>query len=127
MGHRSARYHDGQPGIVEGLLSRGDRRLSAMIEAVLQADGRFDGWSEHFRFELWMHAAAQALAEHPSMSTGSHPGAERGAAVGSAGLRAGQGMALAGLAGRHRGGRGRRLPLDPCFDCGVSPQLDTAA
>ena len=27
------RYHDGKPGIVEGLLSRGDRRVGAVIEA----------------------------------------------------------------------------------------------
>ena len=26
------RYHDGKPGIIEGLLSRGDRRVSAVIE-----------------------------------------------------------------------------------------------
>ena len=28
------RYHDGKPGIVEGLLSRGDRRVGKVIEAV---------------------------------------------------------------------------------------------
>ena len=28
------RYHDGKPGIVEGLLSRGDRRVGAVIEQV---------------------------------------------------------------------------------------------
>ena len=28
------RYHDGKPGIVEGLLSRGDRRIGAVIRAV---------------------------------------------------------------------------------------------
>src|SRR5690606_20380702 len=47
------RYHDGQPGIVEGLLSRGDRRLAPVIEAVWRAGGRFDGWSEHFSYERW--------------------------------------------------------------------------
>ena len=51
------RYHDGQPGIVEGLLSRGDRRVGAVIEAVWREGGRFDGWSEHFSFERWMRAA----------------------------------------------------------------------
>ena len=29
------RYHDGKPGIIEGLLSRGDRRVGAVIEAGL--------------------------------------------------------------------------------------------
>src|SRR3954466_8346833 len=31
------RYHDGKPGIVEGLLSRGDRRVGKVIEAVYEA------------------------------------------------------------------------------------------
>ena len=57
------RYHDGKPGIVEGLLSRGDRRIGAVIEAVWRDGGRFDGWSEHFSFDRWMHAADQALAD----------------------------------------------------------------
>ena len=45
------RYHDGKPGIVEGLLSRGDRRVGAVIEQVWRDGGRFDGWSEHFSFD----------------------------------------------------------------------------
>ncbi|MEQ4524618.1 TIGR03960 family B12-binding radical SAM protein [Nocardioides kribbensis] len=56
------RYHDGKPGIVEGLLSRGDRRVGAVIEQVWRDGGRFDGWSEHFSYDRWMQAAAQALA-----------------------------------------------------------------
>ena len=59
------RYHDGQPGIVEGLLSRGDRRVGAIIEAVWRDGGRFDGWNEHFSFERWMLAAQGALADEP--------------------------------------------------------------
>ena len=55
------RYHDGKPGIVEGLLSRGDRRVGRIIEAVWRDGGRFDGWSEHFSFERWMTSAAAAL------------------------------------------------------------------
>ncbi|MBK8469269.1 MAG: TIGR03960 family B12-binding radical SAM protein [Candidatus Phosphoribacter sp.] len=55
------RYHDGQPGIIEGLLSRGDRRVGAVIEGVWRDGGRFDGWSEHFSYERWMRAAAEAF------------------------------------------------------------------
>ncbi|NBE97314.1 TIGR03960 family B12-binding radical SAM protein [Nonomuraea sp. KC401] len=54
------RYHDGRPSIVEGLLSRGDRRVGAVIRAVWESGGRFDGWSEHFSYERWMAAAEQA-------------------------------------------------------------------
>src|SRR5690606_23723991 len=47
------RYHDGKPGIIEGLLSRGDRRVGRIIEEVWRDGGRFDGWSEHFSFDRW--------------------------------------------------------------------------
>jgi radical SAM superfamily enzyme YgiQ (UPF0313 family) len=57
------RYHDGQPGIVEGLLSRGDRRVGKVIEAVWRDGGRFDGWSEHFSYERWTTAAAEELSD----------------------------------------------------------------
>ena len=54
------RYHDGKPSIVEGLLSRGDRRVAAVIRAAWEAGGRFDGWSEHFSYQRWMKAAEAA-------------------------------------------------------------------
>ncbi len=57
------RYHDGKPGIVEGLLSRGDRRVGAVIRRVWEGGARFDGWSEHFSYDAWMAAARTALAE----------------------------------------------------------------
>lgn len=56
------RYHDGRPGVVEGLLSRGDRRVGRVLEEVWRSGGRFDGWSEHFSFDRWMEAADRALA-----------------------------------------------------------------
>lgn len=59
------RYHDGKPGIVEGLLSRGDRRVGKIIEQVWKNGARFDGWSEHFSYEAWMQAAQEALADEP--------------------------------------------------------------
>jgi len=55
------RYHDGQPSLIEGLLSRGDRRVAGVIEAAWRAGGRFDGWSEHFSYERWVNAAEQVL------------------------------------------------------------------
>jgi radical SAM family uncharacterized protein len=55
------RYHDGKPGVIEGLLSRGDRRVGRVIERVWREGGRFDGWSEHFSYERWTQAAAEEL------------------------------------------------------------------
>jgi radical SAM family uncharacterized protein len=57
------RYHDGKPGTIEGLLSRGDRRVGAVIEHVWRDGGRFDGWSEHFSYERWVAACEAALAD----------------------------------------------------------------
>ncbi|MGA8245463.1 MAG: TIGR03960 family B12-binding radical SAM protein [Nocardioides sp.] len=56
------RYHDGKPGTIEGLLSRGDRRVGAVIEEVWRDGGRFDGWSEHFSYDRWVAACERALA-----------------------------------------------------------------
>ncbi|MGW5194175.1 TIGR03960 family B12-binding radical SAM protein [Kribbella sp. NPDC004138] len=59
------RYHDGKPGIIEGLLSRGDRRVGRVIEAVWRDGGRFDGWSEHFSYDRWVECTEKALAGEP--------------------------------------------------------------
>ncbi|MBA3524827.1 MAG: TIGR03960 family B12-binding radical SAM protein [Geodermatophilaceae bacterium] len=58
------RYHDGKPGIIEGLLSRGDRRIGAVIEQVWRDGGRFDGWSEHFSYDRWVAACASVLPDY---------------------------------------------------------------
>ncbi|HWG63699.1 MAG TPA: TIGR03960 family B12-binding radical SAM protein [Streptosporangiaceae bacterium] len=59
------RYHDGRPSVIEGLLSRGDRRVAKVIRAAWEDGGRFDGWSEHFSFDRWARCADQALAADP--------------------------------------------------------------
>jgi radical SAM family uncharacterized protein len=55
------RYHDGKPSLIEGLLSRGDRRLARVIERVWNSGGRFDGWNEHFSYERWVRCAQEEL------------------------------------------------------------------
>src|SRR3954453_9736753 len=55
------RYHDGKPGAIEGLLSRGDRRVGRVIERVWRDGGKFDGWSEHFSYDRWTQAAEEEL------------------------------------------------------------------
>ncbi len=125
------RYHDGRPSAIEGLLSRGDRRVAAVIRAAWEDGARFDGWSEHFSFERWERCAASALA--------------------------GQGVDLAWYTTRERP-YAEVLPWDhldagldrdwlwqdwldainpdgpaevddcrwtPCFECGVCPAMDT--
>jgi radical SAM family uncharacterized protein len=55
------RYHDGKPSLIEGLLSRGDRRVGRVIQRVWAEGGRFDGWHEHFSYERWVGAAEAEL------------------------------------------------------------------
>jgi radical SAM family uncharacterized protein len=56
------RYHDGRPSIIEGLLSRGDRRVGAVIRRVWEQGQRFDGWSEYFSFDRWNDACTEVFA-----------------------------------------------------------------
>src|SRR5271170_5517997 len=125
------RYHDGRPSVIEGLLSRGDRRVAKVIRAAWADGARFDGWSEYFSFDRWERCAADALA--------------------------GDGVDLAWYTIRERG-YAEVLPWDhldagldrdwlwqdwlaaidpagaeevedcrwtPCFECGVCPSMDT--
>jgi radical SAM family uncharacterized protein len=125
------RYHDGKPSIIEGLLSRGDRRIAKVIRAAWADGARFDGWSENFSYQRWERCAAEALA--------------------------GDGVDLAWYTTRERP-YGEVLPWDhldagldrdwlwqdwlaaidpagadevedcrwtPCFECGVCPAMDT--
>ncbi|GAA2817134.1 TIGR03960 family B12-binding radical SAM protein [Crossiella cryophila] len=57
------RYHDGKPALIEGLLSRGDRRLGRVIERVWREGGQFDGWGEHFSYDRWVKCAEIELAQ----------------------------------------------------------------
>jgi hypothetical protein len=122
------RYHDGKPALIEGLLSRGDRRVGRVIERVWRDGGRFDGWSEHFSYDRWVAACTEELAP--------------------------LGVSLEWFTTRERG-RDEVLPWDhldsgldkewlwddwqdalagreqddcrwtPCFDCGVCPSMGT--
>ncbi len=52
-------WNDPQESILEGVLSRGDRRLAPVIETAWRNGARFDAWSEHFRENLWWDAMAR--------------------------------------------------------------------
>jgi hypothetical protein len=114
--------------MIEGLLSRGDRRVGAVIEQAWRNGAQFDGWSEHFSYERWSAAAETVLRPH--------------------------GIDLAWFTTRERDGD-EVLPWDhldsgldkqwlwddwndalaefeqddcrwtPCFDCGVCPTMGT--
>jgi hypothetical protein len=123
------RYHDGQPGIVEGLLSRGDRRVGRVIEAVWRDGGRFDGWSEHFSFERWMRCAAEALAPY-GVDVNWYTTRERDHAEVLPWDHLDSGLDKDWLWADWQDALGEHEVDDcrwtPCFDCGVCPQLGTS-
>ncbi len=51
-------YADPEPGLVEGLLARGDRRVADVLERAYELGARFDGWSECFSLDRWEQAVA---------------------------------------------------------------------
>ena len=53
------KWHDPKATQIEGLLSRGDRRVGPVIEDVWRAGGVFQEWSEHFDLDRWQAAAAR--------------------------------------------------------------------
>jgi radical SAM family uncharacterized protein len=58
--HRAVqlKWHDPKASLVEGIASRGDRRIGAVIEEVWRKGGTFQEWSEKFDYSLWMEAMA---------------------------------------------------------------------
>ncbi|WP_109473484.1 TIGR03960 family B12-binding radical SAM protein [Ornithinimicrobium cavernae] len=122
------RYHDGQPGIVEGLLSRGDRRVGGVIEEVWRAGSRFDGWSEHFSYERWMAAAEQALTDH-GLDVAWYTTRERGETEVLPWDHIDSGLDKEWLWDDWQDALDEREVDDcrwtPCFDCGVCPQMNT--
>jgi len=52
------RWHDPEATFAEGIASRGDRRVGAVIERVWRAGGTFQEWSEHFALTRWLDAMA---------------------------------------------------------------------
>ncbi len=49
-------WHDAETSLVEAVLSRGDRKLSDLIECVWRKGARLDAWSDYFSFSRWMEA-----------------------------------------------------------------------
>jgi radical SAM family uncharacterized protein len=59
MGGVQLKWHDPRASVIEGLLSRGDRRLGRVLELVWRRGGVFQEWGEHFDEKLWLDAMAE--------------------------------------------------------------------
>jgi radical SAM family uncharacterized protein len=129
------RYHDGRPGIIEGMLSRGDRRIGRVIEAAWRDGARFDGWSEHFSYDRWEACAEQALAG-TGVDLGWFTTREREQAEVLPWDHLDSGLdkewlwddweeALAAADPDSDAGEVDDCRWTPCYDCGVCPQMGT--
>ena len=54
------RWHDPEMSALEGLFSRGDRKLAGVVESAYRKGAVFASWAEGFSLEPWL----EALAEH---------------------------------------------------------------
>ena len=52
--HLELNWHDPFMSRMEGVFSRGDRRLATIICRAWQKGAQFDGWSDHFNYRLWL-------------------------------------------------------------------------
>lgn len=52
--------HDPAESLLEGVISRADRRMGGVIEGAWRAGARFDGWNEQRRLEPWRAAWSAA-------------------------------------------------------------------
>jgi radical SAM family uncharacterized protein/radical SAM-linked protein len=50
------KWHQPREAEIECALSRGDRRMGRVLHTAWKSGVKFDGWTEHFRHDLWMRA-----------------------------------------------------------------------
>lgn len=63
------RKHDAKTSVIEGVVARGDRKISKLIYLAWKKGARFDGWMECFDYNLWI-AAISELAIDPQQYLG---------------------------------------------------------
>ena len=58
LNQKSIKYnwHEADASVLEGVLARGDRRLSQVILKVYEQGCFYDAWSEYFRNDVWLKA-----------------------------------------------------------------------
>jgi len=59
-------FHNPRMSFLEGIFSRGDRRLSEVILRAFIKGARFDAWGNYFNFDIWLEAFAESKIEPQS-------------------------------------------------------------
>ncbi len=52
-------WHESYVSLMEACFARGDRRLGKVLYKAWQLGCRFDGWDEHFKYDVWLEAFEQ--------------------------------------------------------------------
>ena len=50
------KWHDKEMSFLEGLMARGDKKMSDLVAKAFYSGCRFDGWSDQFQFDIWKQA-----------------------------------------------------------------------
>jgi radical SAM family uncharacterized protein/radical SAM-linked protein len=67
------KHHECETTFLEGAFSRGDRRLGNVLERAFRKGARFDGWSEHFRLDVWRDAFREEGIDPEAYAYGDWP------------------------------------------------------
>lgn len=54
------RKHVSKISHLEGIVSRGDRRVAQIIYAAWKGGARFDGWDDQFKYDLWIKSVEES-------------------------------------------------------------------
>jgi hypothetical protein len=69
----TVKCHDIERSLLEGIMTRGDRRVAAGLEEVWRRGARLDAWSEHFDPKLWWSTFEELGIDVPFYSQRNRP------------------------------------------------------
>jgi radical SAM family uncharacterized protein len=69
----TVKCHDVERSLLEGILTRGDRRVAEGLEEAWRRGARLDAWTEHFEPELWWATFADLGIDVPFYSQRERP------------------------------------------------------
>ncbi len=75
MGNLHLKFRNPQLSFLEGILSRGDRRISSVIFSAWEKGARLDSWTEHFNHQFWKEAFEEQGIDPFSYTEEKNPGA----------------------------------------------------